>query len=117
MSLMIDLRPEHTSVETSAGGRSAAEKMPDRDTWWRRVKEATVERYREWRFDRDIDQIHAALNRLSSRQLQMIGCRRDRLIDDVYRLVYAHSVAEWCDKPLPLAAWVPPSTRYPTRGR
>jgi hypothetical protein len=97
MSLMIDLRPEP-------------------DTWWRRLKEATVERYRDWRFDRDIDQIHAALDRLSSRQLEMIGCRRDRLLEDVYRLVHNHAAAEWCNRPLPLAAWVPPLNGRPEGG-
>lgn len=108
MSLMIDLQPQHVPARSSATAR-----VESRDSWWRRVQEATVERYSEWRFDRDIEQIHAALDRLSGRQLEMIGCRRDRLIDDVYRIVYTHSVAEWCDEPLPLPAWVPPRNRVP----
>lgn len=108
MSLTIDLRPEPSAAPTS-GGRTTV----NTDTWWRRVKEATVERYREWRFDRDIDQIHAALNRLSSRQLEMIGCRRDRLLEDVYRIVHNNAAAEWYDAPLPLAAWVPHSGAGP----
>ncbi|UEM07459.1 hypothetical protein JL101_031480 (plasmid) [Skermanella rosea] len=104
MPLTIDMHPEPAAVQ-GARGRTTV----NTDTWWRRVKEATVERYREWRFDRDIDQIHTALNRLSGRQLEMIGCRRDRLLEDVYRLVHNHAVADWCDNPLPLAAWVPPA--------
>lgn len=115
MSLTIDLRPE-PAVQPAAVQASRGRTTVNTDTWWRRVKEATVERYREWRFDRDIDQIHAALNRLSSRQLEMIGCRRDRLLEDVYRLVHNNAAAEWCDAPLPLAAWVPPSNGGPAGG-
>lgn len=39
--------------------------------------------YSEWRSEKDIGAITAALNRLSTRRLQMIGLRRERLRDTV----------------------------------
>lgn len=46
--------------------------------------------YSEWRSEKDIGAIAAALNRLSNRRLQMIGLRRERLRDTVRdMMVYA----------------------------
>ncbi len=43
--------------------------------------------YAEWREDRDMAAIVGALYRLSDRRLALIGLHRDRLIDDVERMM------------------------------
>ncbi len=81
--------------------------------WCMQLKEAAVERYRDWRFDRDVWKIHTALEQLSDRQLDLIGCRRDWLIEDVHRLVRTHAMVTWANQSLPSLAWLPPR-RDPT---
>jgi hypothetical protein len=76
--------------------------------WCMQLKDAAVERYRDWRFDRDVWKIHAALEQLSDRQLDLIGCRRDWLIEDVHRLVRNHAMVTWSSQTLPSLAWLPP---------
>jgi hypothetical protein len=81
--------------------------------WCMQLKEAAVERYRDWRFDRDVWKIHTALEQLSDRQLDLIGCRREWLIEDVHRLVRSHAMVTWSNQSLPPLAWLPP-LREPT---
>ena len=76
--------------------------------WCMQLKEAAVERYRDWRFDRDVWKIHTALEQLSDRQLDLIGCRREWLIEDVHRLVRSHAMVTWSNQSLPPLAWLPP---------
>ena len=40
--------------------------------WCLHVKEAALERYRDWRFDRDVWKIHTVFEQLSDRQLDLI---------------------------------------------
>ena len=104
MLLTIDFRPEHHVVQPASMNI-----VNHTGGWWSRLKEATVERYREWRFDRDVQKIHAALERLSDRQLELIGCRREWLIEDVHRLIRGNAMVEWCNRSLPSLAWLPPT--------
>ena len=76
--------------------------------WCLHVKEAAVERYRDWRFDRDVWKIHTVFEQLSDRQLDLIGCRRAWLIEDVHRLVRSHALVTWGSQSLPSLAWLPP---------
>ena len=96
-----DFQPEHSSSSPLNAARRAG-------GWWLRLTEAAVERYRDWRFDRDVWKIHAALEQLSDRQLDLIGCRRAWLIEDVHRLVRSHAMVTWSSQSLPSLAWLPP---------
>lgn len=101
MVSIFDFQPEHSQPTPSNPVRRAG-------AWWLRLKEAAVERYCDWRFDRDVWKIHAALEQLSDRQLDLIGCRRAWLIEDVHRLVRNHAMVTWSSQSLPSLAWLPP---------
>lgn len=67
-----------------AFGQAATEGNPVPRSWSVR---ALRQAYDDWRFGRDIAAIMAAFDRLSNRQLDLVGFKRDRLYDAVEEMI------------------------------